>query len=268
MRQWITLVEQHQPTLILVSSSGKVETFHMSFQEFIKQRNLPHIGSLLDAGYLWCNFGAPDFIHVYWNTVKPAQISKLQEVLRQLGVSDTARCELHANGQHISTTVGRLVPIKPPPKRKQSRQALAAEQADVEVLDDDLIGNTLSRVVWQKTPTLEAHELDVVSLAKYPGVYALHVGDAEYWFYRLIHDYGNDSTAWEIDIKPARGDVLVEDVQYAIPDESGNKAPSAILLTTRRTLREGKDFTYARQLEYDESDDPIRSDDDGWSGDE
>lgn len=262
MRELIRLVEHQQPTLILISPAGKIKTFHMSFQQFIKERSLPHIGPLLDAGYVWCNFGGPDFIHVYWNKVRPTQISKLQEVLRQLGVSDTARCDLHANGQNISTTVGRLAPIKPPPKRKPSRQMLAADSAGVEVLDDDLTGNILSRVVWEKTPMIEAHDLNTVSLKDYPGVYALHVGDTEFWFYRLIHDYGNDSTAWEIAIKPARGDVLVEDVQYAIPDESGNKAYSAILLTTRRILRAGRDFTYVRQLEYDPDANPIR--DDSW----
>lgn len=255
MRRLLRLVEQQHPTLILISTAGKVETFHMSFQDFIKQRNLPHIGPLLDAGYLWCNFSGLDFIHVYWQKVRPTQISQLQEVLRQLGVNDASRCEVHANGQRFSTTVGRLAPIKPPPKRKPSRQAVAAEAVGVEILDDDLTGNRLSRVVWQKTPTIETHELDVVSLKKYPGIYALHVGDVDFWFRKLIHDYGNDVTAWEMEIKPARGDVLVEDVQYAIPDERGNKAYSAILLTTRHLLREGRDFRYVRQLEYQDDDD-------------
>jgi hypothetical protein len=151
-------------------------------------------------------------------------------------------------------------------QRRASRQALAADNAGVEIVDDDLSYNTLTRVVWEKTPTIETHQLDVVSLENYPGVYALHVGDADFWFYRLVHDYGNDWTAWEVEITPARGDVLVEDVQYAIPDESGNKGYSAILLTTRRVLREGKDFRYARQLDYDEDDDPNAYDDDGWGG--
>jgi hypothetical protein len=175
-----------------------------------------------------------------------------------MGIDDATRCDLHANGQHISTTVGRLAPIKPPPKRKPSVQALAAENAGVEILDDDLTGNTLSRVVWEKTPRIEAHKLDVVSLKNYPGVYAMHVGDADFWFHKLVDDYGNDTTAWEISIKPVRGDVLVEDVQYTIPDESGNKEYSAILLTTRRILREGRDFTYVRELTDDRSEDESR----------
>ena len=237
----------------------------MSFQDFLKQRNLPNVGPLVDAGYIWGNISTTDqtYVSIYWDRVTPRQIARLRETLKQLGIPDSAQCEVRTKQQTIRTPVGQLAPIKPQrvSKRKPSVQALAADHANVDVLDDDLSGNTLSRVVWERTSTIETHELNVVSLDDYPGVYAVHVGDPEFWFYRLIHDYANDHTAWVIEIKPARGDVLVEDVRYSIPDESGNKGYSAILLTTRSLLREGKDFTYGQELKYDQDSDPISNDD-------
>lgn len=251
MRYRDLLTEAQQPTLILISPVGKAEIFHSSFADFIKQRNLPHVGPLVDAGNVWCNLDANlSFINIFWKQVKPIQITTLRDVLHQLGATDTTRCEVNAGGQRIATSVGRLAPIKAPKpsKRKPSLQYLAAEAMPVEILDDDLTGNTLSRVVWEKTPIIETNDLEALSLDNHPGIYGLHVGDVEYWFHKLIDDYGNASTAWEIQITAARGDVLINDVQYAIPDESGDKADSAILLTTRRILREGKDFRYVREL--------------------
>lgn len=258
LMDYIGITESAEPrtVLILVSPNGKSEKFNMNFREFIQQRNIPNISPLLDAGNVWCNVGLTDsspFISVYWKTVKPRQIQSLQIELKSLGLDDNTRCEVYADGKRIPTTIGK---IAPPPReriRRPSKQLQAAESMNVVVLDDDLEGNTLTRVVWgEKTSTIEVHDPSLVSLAdksnEYPGIYALHVGDTDFWFHKLIDDYGNDTTAYEIDIYPARGDVLVEDVQYAMPEENGLKAYSAILLTTRKILREGKDFKYVKVL--------------------
>jgi len=126
------------------------------------------------------------------------------------------------------------------------------------------MGN-FERVVWERQPVLKTHMLDTVGLAgsanDYPHLRAVHVGDPDYWFSRLTEDYSRDSKAWVVEIYPTEDDYLCDDVQYAMDPSGGDKAYSAILITPRTQLVEGKDFRYVKELTeedlpevYDEDD--------------
>lgn len=91
--------------------------------------------------------------------------------------------------------------------------------------------------------TIETNATDAVGLPTSDGVYAVHVGDADYWTDRLAKDYDRDARdAHTVEIKVGPNDVLVNDVQYLTDPETGDKADSGILLTTRKTLQRGVDF--------------------------
>ena len=270
MRKWMKLcesaTEDPRTVLLLVRANAQVEQFEMSFRDFLKQNNLENISPLLDQGSVWCNIGitgSSPFINVYWRNASLNQMSALQHAIIKLGISPSAKCDVTCSADRLVTRVEKLpefflelkqkeklATIKA--KRKPSKQFIAASEMNIEILNDDLTDTSFSRVVWEKQSTITTNDLELVGLSHYPGVYGIHVGDVDFWFNKLIDDYGNDDHAWEINIKPAKGDVLVEDVQYAIPDESGFKADSGILLTSRRLLREGRDFHYVREMSIDE----------------
>jgi hypothetical protein len=117
---------------------------------------------------------------------------------------------------------------------------------------DDATGATYERVVWKHSATLKTNTLDRVGLAgtssEYPSLRALHVGDPDFWFERLVEDYSRASRAWVIEITPVEGDYITDDPQYVIPDAGGNRADSQVLVTQRTVLREGVDFEYSREL--------------------
>ena len=105
----------------------------------------------------------------------------------------------------------------------------------------------MSRVVFQKPGRhISPHDPRIFGLkaSEHDRVYMLHVtGDAGYWTSRLAKDYDRDEDhAWEVDIVVAEGDVLVDDFEYVSDPDTGVKASSAILLTSRKTLARDKDF--------------------------
>ena len=121
----------------------------------------------------------------------------------------------------------------------------AADRLGFFVEDTNLANDEFDRVIFGEVPdVLELNELDVVGGDESHPVYGgVHVGDVEYWAERLAHDYGYDlKDAKAIVIYSDEGDVLADDPQYAIPDESGIKAESGILVTARKELKRGIDF--------------------------
>jgi len=133
-------------------------------------------------------------------------------------------------------------------------------------LEDATTSSSFGRVVWERTPTIETHTLDVVGLAKspaeFPTLRGIHVGDTDFWFNQLVEDYSRDAHAWEIDIYPVEGDYYTDDPQYVIPDESGNKGDSYVLITRRKVLKEGVDFNYVRELTAEDLPDESQYDED------
>ncbi|MBU2249172.1 MAG: hypothetical protein KKD77_20665, partial [Gammaproteobacteria bacterium] len=128
------------------------------------------------------------------------------------------------------TRVGRYV---------KNKDVLLAEEGALPTL-----GQTGQRVVYgevqDKIPLNPALAL---GLPESKGIYAVHIGDVDYWRGRLEKDYGRDpqeSTVIEIRITPE--DMIAKDIQYMTDPETGEKADSGILLTTRKFLRRGVDF--------------------------
>lgn len=128
-----------------------------------------------------------------------------------------------------------------------------ADMPHVGVVDDAPGDHTVAtRVVWERPTEILGNTLDVVGLGEmsndYQGVYALHIGDPDFWFKKLQEDYGRDGDAYVVEIQVLPTDVIVEDVQYNMPEEYGPRGDSGILLTTRACLQEGKDFRIVRKL--------------------
>lgn len=249
--------------ILTVPPDGIVEIFHGSFGEFARARGIPNAGPLLEARWIYCSVATErdrHFIEVHWKTVFSEQLSALENALLGLGVDRHTPCQVTVHGQRHPCTAatlmdlpGRLADVAERAARAPSRQALAADALRASVIDDDLARMTLSRVVWgEPGDVIRANAPGSVGLegdTVVSGIYALHVGDVEFWHERLCNDYGRDGEAWEIEITPAPGDVLVDDPQYAIPEEDGSKADSAILLTDRKVLRAGVDFRAVRRLD-------------------
>lgn len=247
--------------ILLVSLDGSVERFDGSFREFVTARGIEHVGPMIEQGLVYCSVRVDRdaIVAVHWASARPGQVAALALSLRDLGLDEHQRCDITAGGERVATTLGRLTAVparqaalNEAAKEAPSGQAIAAEGMRASLVSDDLSGMTMARVVWEREPEIRLHDPETVSLADQrgltPGTWALHVGDPEFWHTKLSQDYGRDDTAWEIEILPAPGDVLVEDVQYAMPEEDGSRGDSAILLTDRRVLREGVDFRYVREL--------------------
>ncbi|MFH1690409.1 MAG: hypothetical protein ABIE42_09260 [Candidatus Eisenbacteria bacterium] len=122
-------------------------------------------------------------------------------------------------------------------------------QGIVEADEDEwlMVGERIPRVLFGALPnSLRTHHLALLGLTPFPHphVFGLHVtSDPEYWIYRLSEDYDytlDDARVIEIEVLP--GDRLAYDVQYMTDPDSGEKASSSVLLTTRRVLRLGTDF--------------------------
>ncbi len=132
------------------------------------------------------------------------------------------------------------------------------------------MGN-FERVVWERQPVLKTHTLDTVGLAgsakDYPHLRAVHVGDPDYWFNRLAEDFGRESKAWVVEIYPTEDDYLCDDVQYSMDPSGGDKAYSAILITPRTQLVEGKDFRYVKELTEEDLPEVFEEEGYGWEKD-
>jgi len=253
--------------ILVADRRGEVERFDGPFRAFAAAMGVPHVGPLLDAGAVVCRVrrgpgsGGED-IAVHWRGEPPTgTVRALQRALLALGVEPAAPCEVGADGRtvraelarlHLAPDLARAAAARE--TRPPSPMVAAAERMGAAVLDADVGGATLARVVWAPAPPEEilAHDPAVVGLAcrrgAHPGVWALHVGDPGFWHVRLASDYGRCGPAWELEITAAPGDALVEDVQYALPEQDGERGDSAILLTRRRALRSGTDFRIARRM--------------------
>jgi len=123
-------------------------------------------------------------------------------------------------------------------------------------------GDVVERVIWGRIPKeIECHSLSAVDLPSHSGIYAVHVtSDSDYWIDRLWKDYDRPKrSAKVISIRIAPGDILVEDNQYSMDPDGGDRADSAILLTTRRVLRRGTDFVAPRD-KFDDEKAPVSPD--------
>ncbi len=109
------------------------------------------------------------------------------------------------------------------------------------------------RVVWEKETTLkpqgitEIYHFSNQDIKGFSGG-AFYVGDPDFWYKQLSHDYGRSGIAYVVEIKTVDGDFVTDDVSYTIPPEMGTKGYSEILVTSRSVLREGKDFKYVREI--------------------
>jgi len=155
-----------------------------------------------------------------------------------------------ASEADILANWGRLSPIE----KKIYGRTFGVSAAKTAFLDLEEVeaGDVFERVVWERTSVIETAPLDDLGLKATSGLYGVHVGDPDFWFAQLVSDYGREPQAWVIEIKAVAGDGLADDSQYAIPDETGNKAYSRILVTKRPELREGVDFQYMRELDMDD----------------
>lgn len=130
-------------------------------------------------------------------------------------------------------------------------------------------GEEVERVIFGDVPdVLNANSLSVIDLSGPEGVFGLHAGDPSFWKDKLVGDYGYDpSDAKIIFLTVAESDRIVEDHQYKIPEESGEKGSSFIVLTARKILRKGIDYRVANE-DYQTDDipksaDPVTYDDAG-----
>jgi len=124
-----------------------------------------------------------------------------------------------------------------------------------EFLGEDYVsldeGDVLQRVIWiedgKDVPNkIELNPTTLVGLGgvNHPYLGCCHVtDDASYWLEKLYDDYGREKeSAIVINIYANEGDILLEDPQYAFPDEDGEKRDSKVLITKRLSLIRGKDF--------------------------
>lgn len=115
------------------------------------------------------------------------------------------------------------------------------------------------RVMWEKETTLKPQDLTDIyqvsnqDIKEFSGG-AFYVGDPDFWYEQLSHDYGRSGIAYVVEIKTIDGDFVTEDVSYAIPPEMGTKGYSKILVTSRSVLHEGKDFKYVREIGISDED--------------
>jgi hypothetical protein len=104
------------------------------------------------------------------------------------------------------------------------------------------------RVVWETVGdgTLEPNAVDAVSLPRSEAVTALHISsEPENWAKVLQEDYERGGRYRVVKIKAMPGDIIVEDVQQAMPTEMfGRMLDSGILVTGRETLKRGRDGVY------------------------
>jgi len=107
------------------------------------------------------------------------------------------------------------------------------------------------RVVWKKESTFKPQKLSEIynhtDFGNFSGG-AFYVGDPDFWYKQLCHDYGRSDVAYVAEIKTIKGDFVTDDISYQIPPEMGMKGFSKILVTSRSVLHEKKDFKYVREI--------------------
>ena len=118
-----------------------------------------------------------------------------------------------------------------------------------ETKEDIEPGDTFSRVAFGVKQGQD------ITTHSFPGnVYGVWVsGDTDYWTDRLVKDYGVDARlAKNIKVRAVEGDRLIEDFEYMTDPDTGDKADSAILITSRPTLKYGADWVFEDELFQDE----------------
>jgi len=123
------------------------------------------------------------------------------------------------------------------------------DKVDGEVKTEDAEDSYL-RVVWEKKAMNPQKLSDIyhhTDFGNFSGG-AFYVGDPDFWYKQLCHDYGRSGVAYVAEIKTVKGDFVTDDVSYQIPPEMGMRGFSKILVTSRSILHEGKDFTYIREI--------------------
>jgi hypothetical protein len=179
------------------------------------------------------------------------------EKARPFDTPEQAIASVEANWQHWEKTRAQSVQEQAREAERDRRlsKRLAKGAVGTYVREHDLdlaenageveAGEGIGRVVWEDPGnTIETNEPSAVGLPGSKDVRAIHVtSDEDYWIRRLAEDYGRDrKNAKRLTIRLAQGDILADDVQYMTDPDTGLKADSAILLTTRKTLRRGVDF--------------------------
>lgn len=129
-------------------------------------------------------------------------------------------------------------------------QNIIHERDPIEGDSDNILlpGDVEYRVVYdikkgQDIPTNDLTSIGVVGNSH--NVFGIHVGDPDYWKQRLNKDYDRKNGK-VIKIIFKEGDRLLEDNQYMTDPDSGEKAYSAIILTSRKVLKYGLDWTLTK----------------------
>ncbi len=105
----------------------------------------------------------------------------------------------------------------------------------------------VQRAVWnvKKGDELELAEPDDLSIDGSKNLGVVHISsESDYWGQKLVDDYDREGEYKIIEIAPTAQDRIIEDIQYAIPDDSGVKKDSGILVTPRKKLIYGKDWVF------------------------
>lgn len=204
-----------------------------------------------------------------WQTMGRLTDGAKDKALRALPKDATAD-DFEAVGLEVDAAVAKAEASLPPEARAERRAAREAQEKlkppeeiaesdkDVDAIADQNLpvdGGVLTidaktefnRVVEGAKPgdTLETNSLGALGVeGKSSTVRGVHVtDDPEYWKRILEEDYGRTDQR-VIKVRPAPGDRLIEDPQYAMDPEGGDKAHSAILLTKRKTLKYGVDWVF------------------------
>ena len=137
----------------------------------------------------------------------------------------------------------RLPPITPEENKKRIEAFIKANPyREITPLEE---GDVFTRVVWGEIPdVIDPNSLDIVGMEQVgDDLRAIHVTDEpEFWSQKLQEDYGREGPGTVVEIEAMEGDILTDDPQYAIPEETGYMADSKVLITGRKIFRKGKDF--------------------------
>jgi len=170
--------------------------------------------------------------------VAEAHVEKNWQFYREEGKREKLKAD---DEERRDAEEGRKEGAGAPGKYLLKHEIVGAEDYNRNIFPEEVV----SRVIWGKVPNeMETNSTDAVSLPGDPSVRALHVtSDSDYWIGRLAKDYGRPKRgAKVIHIRTAAEDIFAEDPQYMTDPDTGEKSDSAVLLTTRKTLRRGVDF--------------------------
>lgn len=146
--------------------------------------------------------------------------------------------------KHLEIIGSTLLPALTVAENKKRIEKFIEKNPNREIIPTDE-GDTFLRVIWGKVPeAIDLNDLDVVSLEPVGDeLRAIHVTEEPiFWAKKLEEDYSLSGRKTTIEVSTMGGDILTDDPQYALPEDSGYKADSHILVTGRRILRKGKDF--------------------------